>query len=117
MTEFTLHTLDSAPEASKPLLAEAKNKYGMIAGLTAVMAETPGLLEAYQTVHELFVNSTASTTTNSPLSGRQSTWSTNATGACPPIPGSPRAWVSMTRFQKRCVITHAVADDGCRINV
>lgn len=29
----------------------------MIPGLHAVMAEAPGLLEAYQTVHELFVNS------------------------------------------------------------
>jgi len=57
MTEFTLHTEESAPEASKPLLAESKKKYGMIGGLPAVMAEAPGLLEAYQKVHELFVNS------------------------------------------------------------
>ncbi len=57
MTEFTLHTEDSAPEASKPLLAKSKKTFGMIPGLHAVMAEAPGLLEAYQTVHELFVNS------------------------------------------------------------
>ncbi len=57
MTEFTLHTVESAPEASKQLLEEAKKKYGMISGLSAVMAEAPGLLEAYQKVHELFVSS------------------------------------------------------------
>jgi len=57
MTEFSLHTVESAPEASKPLLADSKKSYGMIPGLHAVMAESPGLLEAYQTVHELFVNS------------------------------------------------------------
>lgn len=57
MTEFTLHTEDTAPEASKPLLAQSKKTYGMIPGLHAVMAEAPGLLEGYRLVHELFVNS------------------------------------------------------------
>ncbi len=57
MTEFTLHTEESAPGASKPLLAQSQKAFGMIPGLHAVMAESPGLLEAYQRVHELFVNS------------------------------------------------------------
>lgn len=57
MTEFTLHTEDTAPEASKPLLAKSKKAFGMIPGLHAVMAEAPGLLEAYQAVHELFAKS------------------------------------------------------------
>jgi alkylhydroperoxidase family enzyme len=57
MTEFTLHTEESAPEASKPLLAKEKKTYGMIAGLAAVMAEAPGLLEAYKVVGDLFKNS------------------------------------------------------------
>jgi len=57
MAEFTLHTEDTAPEASKPLLADSKKAFGMIPGLHAVMAEAPGLLEAYKTVHDLFVNS------------------------------------------------------------
>ena len=57
MTEFTLHTEETAPEGSKSLLAKSKKAYGMIPGLHAVMAEAPGLLDAYQTVHELFVNS------------------------------------------------------------
>ncbi len=57
MTDFTLHTEDSAPAASKPLLADSIKTYNMIPGLHAVMAEAPGLLEAYKAVHELFVNS------------------------------------------------------------
>lgn len=57
MTEFTLHTVESAPEASKPLLADSKKSYGMIPGLHAVMAEAPGLLDAYKAVHELFQSS------------------------------------------------------------
>jgi len=57
MTEFILHTEDTAPEASKPLLADSMKTYGMMPGLHAVMAEAPGLLEAYKTVGDLFVNS------------------------------------------------------------
>ncbi len=54
MSTFTLHTLESAPQKSKPLLEKSKQAYGMIPGLHAVMAEAPGVLEAYQQLHELF---------------------------------------------------------------
>ena len=57
MTDFTRHTEDTAPEAAKALLAASKAAYGFIPGLHAVMAEAPGLLEAYQRVHELFASS------------------------------------------------------------
>ncbi|NJN48103.1 MAG: carboxymuconolactone decarboxylase family protein [Candidatus Competibacteraceae bacterium] len=57
MTEFTFHTVESAPEDSKPFLADSLKAYGMIPGLHAVMAEAPGLLNAYRTAHELVVNS------------------------------------------------------------
>lgn len=57
MTDFTRHDETTAPDDSKPLLAKSKVTYGMIPGLYAVMAEAPGLLEAYQAVHELFVDS------------------------------------------------------------
>jgi len=57
VTEFNLHTEDTAPEASKPLLAKSRQAYGIIPGLHAVMAEAPGLLEAYRTAHDLFANS------------------------------------------------------------
>jgi alkylhydroperoxidase family enzyme len=57
MTEFTLHTEDSAPDDSKQLLVQSKKNYGMIPGLHAVMAEAPGLFEGYQQLHKLFVNS------------------------------------------------------------
>ncbi len=57
MTDFKLHDATTAPDDSKPLLTKSKAAYGMIPGLHAVMAEAPGLLEAYQRVHKLFVNS------------------------------------------------------------
>jgi alkylhydroperoxidase family enzyme len=56
MTEFTLHDTESAPEKAKPLLEGSKKNMGMIPSLHAVMAEAPGLLEAYQTLHGLFTN-------------------------------------------------------------
>ena len=54
---LTIHTIDSAPEESKALLENSKKAYGYVPNLHGVLAEAPGLLEAYQTMHELFANS------------------------------------------------------------
>ncbi|KKJ78703.1 carboxymuconolactone decarboxylase [Kiloniella litopenaei] len=51
---FTLHTKETAPEKSQPLLDNALEAFGMIPNLIAVMAEAPATLEAYQTLHSLF---------------------------------------------------------------
>jgi len=53
MTEFALHTQESAPEAAKPLLENSVKSFGMVPNLHAVMAESPQLLEGYQTLHNL----------------------------------------------------------------
>ncbi|QKV20419.1 carboxymuconolactone decarboxylase family protein [Oricola thermophila] len=57
MTEFTIHDENTAPEESKPLLAKSKAAFGRVPGLHAVMAEAPGLLEGYQQLHRLFLES------------------------------------------------------------
>lgn len=57
MTDFPIHDVESAPEKSKPLLEKSKKAMGMIPGLHGVMAEAPGILEAYQTVHQLALDS------------------------------------------------------------
>jgi alkylhydroperoxidase family enzyme len=57
MTDFTLHTIETAPTDSKKLLEKSQKAFGMIPGLHAVMAESPSLLEAYQSAHELFAKS------------------------------------------------------------
>ncbi|MEM7719291.1 MAG: carboxymuconolactone decarboxylase family protein [Pseudomonadota bacterium] len=59
MAEFELHTLDSAPEASKPLLAKSQAAFGRVPGLHAVMSDAPALLEGYQVLHKLFAESTS----------------------------------------------------------
>lgn len=57
MAKFTLHSIDSAPEESTERLQGAKDEMGMIPNLYAVMAESPQLLEAYQTLDGLFRDS------------------------------------------------------------
>ncbi len=57
MTDFAVHTIETAGD-SKPLLEKSKKAYGFVPNLHAVMAESPALLEAYQTVAEIFDNKT-----------------------------------------------------------
>lgn len=59
MTDFPSHMLDTAPEASKPLLEKSKAALGRIPGLHAVMAESPALLQGYQVLHKLVAEDTA----------------------------------------------------------
>jgi AhpD family alkylhydroperoxidase len=57
MQDFKLHTLETAPEESKALLQKSIDAYGMIPSLHAVMAESPKILEAYQLLTNLFMQS------------------------------------------------------------
>lgn len=57
MSDFTIHTVESAPEQARPALQASQKAYGSIPNLHAVMAESPQLLEAYRKVHELFTQS------------------------------------------------------------
>ena len=54
MSKFTIHTMDTAPAASKPLLEDSLKSYGMIPNLHAIMAESPEHLDAYKKLHEIF---------------------------------------------------------------
>ena len=57
MAEFTVHTIRTAPEASKPVLENSLKRFKMIPNLHGVMAEAPELLKAYISVGDLFENS------------------------------------------------------------
>ncbi len=54
MTEFTTHTIDTAPEASKPFMKAAKNAYSFVPNLLGTMAGAPALLEGYMTLAGIF---------------------------------------------------------------
>ncbi|MSU89630.1 carboxymuconolactone decarboxylase family protein [Rhodobacteraceae bacterium 2CG4] len=63
MTDAQLHTVATAPERSKPLLEAAHKAAGRVPNLHALMAESPALLEGYQTLHRLAVEATGFTAT------------------------------------------------------
>lgn len=54
MTSLKIHNIETAPTEAKALLENSQKAYGMIPGLHGVLAASPQLLQAYQTLHELF---------------------------------------------------------------
>ncbi len=54
MTDFTVHTTETADGKSKVMLEQSKKAYGFVPNLHAVMAESPALLEAYKTIDGIF---------------------------------------------------------------
>jgi uncharacterized peroxidase-related enzyme len=53
MVPFNIHTIESAPEASKPLLAKLESDVGFIPNLAAAMAESPALFESFATLRAI----------------------------------------------------------------
>jgi AhpD family alkylhydroperoxidase len=62
MTDFTIHTQETAPAASKPLLDKSHKAIGFVPGLLGVLAEAPKALEAYQVLGTLFTETSLTTT-------------------------------------------------------
>lgn len=54
MIEFNLHTIESAPSSSQPLLEAVKKAYSFVPNLCANMASAPALLEGYLTLAGIF---------------------------------------------------------------
>ncbi len=54
MKQFTKHTIESAPEASKELLKKGKKKYGMLPNLFRYMSGAPAVLEGYFDLSTIF---------------------------------------------------------------
>lgn len=48
MNTFTSHTIDTAPQKSKPVLQDVQNTYGFIPNIFADMAESPLPIKIYQ---------------------------------------------------------------------
>ena len=57
MTDFKTHTIESAPDGSKPVLEKAGKAMGFIPNLYGLLAESPATLEAYATLGGLFDSS------------------------------------------------------------
>jgi len=54
MNDLKVHTRETAPDASQPLLDNSVKAFGSIPSLHGILAESPQLLEAYQMLHKLF---------------------------------------------------------------
>lgn len=59
---YTVHTVESAPVASKDILAGAQTSLGFVPNLYAVMSEAPALLKAYVSISKIFEEASFSTT-------------------------------------------------------
>lgn len=62
MTNFIVHTKETAPQDSKPLLAGIEKAYGFIPNISSVTAESPVALEAYGAIAGIFEKSEFSAT-------------------------------------------------------
>lgn len=47
MCNFNIHSIQQAPEAAKPLLTGAQQKFGFVPNLLARLAESPAILQTY----------------------------------------------------------------------
>ena len=54
MIDFEQHTIETAPEAAKPILQDALKGYGFLPNLYAAMAEAPTILEGYVSLSAIF---------------------------------------------------------------
>lgn len=52
--EFTIYTVETAPEASKEALIQAKETFGLIPNLEGILAEAPAALKAGMALWDLF---------------------------------------------------------------
>lgn len=60
MIKFTVHTAQTAPPHSRPLLEGIKNAFGFVPNLFAVFAESPAALQGALAIAEAFSKSTLS---------------------------------------------------------
>lgn len=60
MKKLTVHTLESAPAGSRPLLEGLKRAFGFVPNLYAAIAESPAALQGALAIGEAFAKSTLS---------------------------------------------------------
>jgi uncharacterized peroxidase-related enzyme len=54
MTDFTIHTIQSAPESARPILENLQKAVGFVPNLAAMMADNPLVLETYAGLSSAF---------------------------------------------------------------
>ena len=77
MSDFTIHTIDSAPTESREMLVAAKTKFGFVPNLLGELAGAPAALRAYMTLNDLL-----SQTSLSPVAQQLVLISTSMANGC-----------------------------------
>ena len=54
MSDFKIHTVETAPDESKDILQKINDKWGFIPNFMAVIAESPAMLESYIAINDIF---------------------------------------------------------------
>ncbi|MGE0113594.1 MAG: carboxymuconolactone decarboxylase family protein [Steroidobacteraceae bacterium] len=54
MSQYTFHTVESAPETARPILQKAKETLGFVPSLYAGLANSPAALQAYLALSDFF---------------------------------------------------------------
>lgn len=62
MSDYKVHTIETAPEGSKEILSGALKAYGFIPNLYSIMAEAPAALKAYSGLSNNFEQSSFNAT-------------------------------------------------------
>lgn len=60
MTDYPIHSLESAPDGAKPILEKVEQKFGFLPAILGAMATSPATLEGYVTLQGIFDKSTLS---------------------------------------------------------
>ncbi len=60
MTTFPVHSIETAPEASKAILNDVQKGFGFVPNLFRVLAEAPAAADAYKTIMSIFEGSSFS---------------------------------------------------------
>ena len=58
MTAFVRHTIETAPEASRPAMTRLQQSAGLIPNLAATMSEAPTLIDGFVTLREIYQRAT-----------------------------------------------------------
>jgi AhpD family alkylhydroperoxidase len=58
MTMFVRHTIETAPEASRPAMQRLRESAGLIPNLAATMSEAPILIDGFVTLREILARAT-----------------------------------------------------------
>ncbi len=62
MTTFPLHSLETAPEGSKPILNAVQKNWGFLPNLIRLLADAPAAVEAYISLNQIFEKTSFSDT-------------------------------------------------------